>query len=141
MSVMSRTDALAFLAVGTRTGTLATSSPTGTPHVAPVWFVVDGDDLVFTTGAETLKGRNLRANPRAAMAVDEMEFPYAFVVVNGHVSIDETLSELLAWATLVARRYVRAGQAEEFGRRNGVPGELLCRLRIERVRGERDIAL
>ncbi len=138
---MTRDEAVAFLAEGNRTGKLATASLDGAPHVAPVWFVVDGDDIVFTTDAQTLKGRNLRANPRAAMAVDAMEFPHTFAVVHGHVSIDAVLSELLAWATLIAERYVPAGRAEEYGRRNGVAGELLCRLHIERVRGEREIAI
>jgi|RhiMetdeSRZDD1v2_1073273.scaffolds.fasta_scaffold2516881_1 PPOX class probable F420-dependent enzyme len=141
MNVMTRAEAVAFLAEGNRTGKLATASRVGVPHVAPVWFVVDGDDIVFTTGAQTLKGRNLTENPLAALTVDAVEFPHTFVVVRGPVSIDETLSELLAWATLIAERYVPAGRAEEYGRRNGVPGELLCRLHMQRIRAERDIAL
>jgi nitroimidazol reductase NimA-like FMN-containing flavoprotein (pyridoxamine 5'-phosphate oxidase superfamily) len=44
---MTPDEALAFLAEGTRTGKLATAQG-GRPHVAPVWFVVDADDLVFT---------------------------------------------------------------------------------------------
>jgi hypothetical protein len=48
---------------------------------------------------------------------------------------------MVAWATRIAARYVPEGQAAAYGRRNGVPGELLCRLRLERVRGEREIAL
>jgi hypothetical protein len=40
MRTMSRGEAMAFLAEGTRTGKLATASPTGAPHVAPLWFVV-----------------------------------------------------------------------------------------------------
>jgi Pyridoxamine 5'-phosphate oxidase len=45
-----------FLPSGTRTAKLATAAPDGAPHVMPVWFVLCGDDLVFTTGAETVKG-------------------------------------------------------------------------------------
>ncbi|MFC7480431.1 pyridoxamine 5'-phosphate oxidase family protein [Luedemannella flava] len=37
----------AFVSEGTRTGKLATAGP---PHVVPVWFVLDGDDVLFTTG-------------------------------------------------------------------------------------------
>ena len=66
MPTMTRTEAVDFLAVGTRTGDLATASPQGAPHVAPVWFVVDGDDLVFTTSRDSIKGRHLRANPSVA---------------------------------------------------------------------------
>ena len=35
----------------------------GRPLVAPVWFVVDGDQLVFTTGRDTSKGRALARDP------------------------------------------------------------------------------
>jgi PPOX class probable F420-dependent enzyme len=138
---MSREEAIKFLAEGTRTGKLATASPSGTPHVAPIWFVVDGEDLVFTTGRDTVKGRHLRANPRGALAVDVDEFPYAFVSVRGAVVIEEPVTDMLAWATRIAERYVPADRAEEYGRRNAVEEEMLCRLRMERVVGVRDIAV
>jgi PPOX class probable F420-dependent enzyme len=138
---MSRAEAVDFLADGTHTGKLATASPSGAPHVAPIWFVVAADDLVFTTGEDTVKGRHLRANPRAALTVDVAEYPYHFVVVRGPVSVVNRAADLLAWSTRIAERYVPAGRAEEYGKRNAVDGELLCRLRIERISGVRDIAL
>jgi len=138
---MTRAEALAFLAAGTHTGKLATASPQGAPHVAPVWFVVDGDTLVFTTGRDTVKGRHLRANPRATLAVDVEEFPYAFVVVRGAVTVDQHASDLLAWSTTIADRYVPAGRAADYGERNAIDTEMLCRLRIDRWTGYRDIAL
>lgn len=141
MTVMQPGEAMRFLADGTRTGKLATASPTGAPHVAPVWFVIDGDELVFTTAITTVKGRNLRANPRAALAVDRSEFPYDWVVVRGPVTVVERSPDLLEWATRIAERYVPAGRASEYGSRNAVPEELLCRLRIERIVGESAIAL
>jgi PPOX class probable F420-dependent enzyme len=134
-------EAMQFLADGTRTGKLATASPTGAPHVAPIWFVVDGEDLVFTTAVTTVKGRNLRANPRAALTVDRSEFPYDWVVVRGPVVVVERAPDLLEWATRIAERYVPEGRASEYGSRNAVPEELLCRLRIERIVGESAIAL
>jgi pyridoxamine 5'-phosphate oxidase-like protein len=60
-----------FFSHGTRTAKLATSGARGEPHVMPVWFVLDGEDLVFTTGSDSVKGRNLRRDPRAAVIVDE----------------------------------------------------------------------
>src|SRR4029079_17203297 len=64
MATMTNDEAVGLLSEAGRTGKLATASPSGNPHVAPVWFVVDGDDLVFTTGQDTIKARHLRANPR-----------------------------------------------------------------------------
>jgi len=65
----------AFLCHGTRTAKVATSGPSGQPHVMPVWFVLDGDELVFTTWGDSVKGRNLRRSPRAAVVVDEEVAP------------------------------------------------------------------
>lgn len=130
-----------FLGEGTRTGKLATASPSGRPHVAPIWFVIDGTDLVFTTGRDTVKGRNLQANMQAALTVDVDRFPYDFVVVRGPVTLTDDLDEMLVWATRIAARYVPAGRAEDYGRRNAVPEELLCRLRVDHIIGISDIAL
>jgi PPOX class probable F420-dependent enzyme len=123
----------AFLAAGTRTGKLATTRADGRAHVAPIWFIVDGDDLVFMTGAGTLKGKSLLRDPRAALVVDLEAPPYAFVLVEGTVTISEDLEEMLPLSIEIAKRYVDADQAEEFGRRNAVAGELLIRLPLDKV--------
>src|SRR5205807_333836 len=60
----------AFVMEGTHTGKLATTRLDGGPHVVPVWFVLDGDDFVFTTGEATVKGRSLLRDGRAAICVD-----------------------------------------------------------------------
>jgi PPOX class probable F420-dependent enzyme len=138
---MTRDQMIDFLAEGTRTGKLATASPSGAPHVAPVWFVVDGDELVFTTGHDTVKGRHLRANPRAGLSADIEAYPFTFVTVRGPVSVQQHAPDLLHWATRIAERYVPAGRAEEYGRRNAVPEEMLCRLRVASAVGYADIAL
>ena len=130
----------AFLSHGTRTAKVATSGPGGQPHVMPVWFVLDGEELVFTTWGDSVKGRNLRRNPRAAVIVDEEVAPYAFVHIRGRVTLSEDLEELLRFATVIGRRYMGADRAREFGRRNAVPGELLVRLRPERVIATADVA-
>jgi PPOX class probable F420-dependent enzyme len=130
----------AFLSHGTRTAKLATNGPGGQPHVMPVWFVLDGEELVFTTWGDSVKGRNLRRSPRAAVIVDEELAPYAFVHIRGHVTLSEDPEELLRFATAIGSRYMGADRAGEFGRRNAVPGELLVRLRPERVIATADVA-
>ena len=42
-----------------RTATLATVRADGRPDAAPIWYHLDGETLVFTTGANTVKGRNM----------------------------------------------------------------------------------
>lgn len=61
----------AFLAAGTRTGKLSTVRADGGPHLAPIWFILDGDDIVLTTAATSAKGRNLARDGRVALCVDD----------------------------------------------------------------------
>ena len=130
---LSRTEAQAFLAEGTRTGKLATVRADGSPHVVPIWFVLDGEDLIFTTGRETIKGKALRREGRAAVCVDVEQPPFAYVMVAGEVEISEDLDKMLPWAIKIAGRYEGPERAEEFGRRSAVEGELLVRLRPSRI--------
>jgi hypothetical protein len=132
-AVMSDQDWRAFVSEGTRTGKLATSRRDGSPHVTPVWFVLDGDDFVFTTSAESVKARALRREGRAALCVDEQAAPYSFVSVRGRASISDDRTELLRWATIIGGRYMGADRAEEYGRRNTAPGEMLVRLHADHV--------
>ncbi|WP_411139418.1 PPOX class F420-dependent oxidoreductase [Streptomyces sp. x-80] len=119
-----------FLSEGTRTAKLATVRADGSPHIAPVWFLMDGDELVFNTGKDTVKGRNLARDGRVALCVDDERPPFAFVVVEGSVEISEELADVRHWAARIAARYMGEDRAEEYGERNGVPGELLVRVRI-----------
>jgi PPOX class probable F420-dependent enzyme len=122
-----------FLTRGTRTGKLGYLAASGRPLVTPVWFVVDGDSLVFNTGKETAKGRALARDPRATLCVDLEEPPFAFVQVQGEAELSEDRAELLRTATAIAARYMGAERAEEFGQRNAVPGELVVRMRPVKV--------
>jgi PPOX class probable F420-dependent enzyme len=129
-----------FVAGGTRTGKLATTRRDGRPHVVPIWFILDGDDLVFNTGAATVKGRSLARTGWASICVDDERPPYSFVTVSGPVTISTDLAEMLPFATRIGGRYMGEERAAEFGRRNAVEGELLVRLRAEQVFALRDLA-
>ncbi|TSD97413.1 PPOX class F420-dependent oxidoreductase [Skermania sp. ID1734] len=122
-----------FLAAGTRTGKLAYTARDGRALVAPIWFVLDGDSLVFNTAASTAKGKALRRDNRVTLCVDLEQPPYAFVQVQGVAEISEDPAELVRTATAIGARYMGADRAEEFGKRNGVPGELVVRIRHTKV--------
>lgn len=130
---MSQAEWRAFVSAGTRTGMVATTRRDGSPHVVPVWFVLDGDDLVFTTAPASVKGRALRRERRAALCVDHQSPPYSYVMVSGPVSIGDDHTAVLRWATIIAGRYMGQDRAEEYGRRNAPPAELLVRLHIAHV--------
>jgi PPOX class probable F420-dependent enzyme len=126
-------DVVAFLSEGTRTGMLGYLASDGRPLLAPVWFVVDGGELVFNTGKDTAKGRALARDPRVVMCVDDSRPPFSFVQIQGIASVSEDPQELLDIATRTGGRYMGADRAEEFGRRNGAPGELMVRVKPTKV--------
>jgi PPOX class probable F420-dependent enzyme len=133
-----------FLAAGTRTGKLGFVAGDGRPLVAPVWFVLDGPDdaleLVFNTGKTTAKGRAIARDLRLVLCVDVEEPPFGFVQVQGEATVSEDLDELVRTATAIGARYMGADRAVEFGKRNGVPGELVVRLRPTKVVAEFGVA-
>jgi PPOX class probable F420-dependent enzyme len=137
---MSGDELDAFLGSGTRTGKLATMRADGSPHVAPIWFILDGDDLVFMTGADTLKGKAMLRDPRVALCVDDEQPPFGFATIEGTVTLSTDLDEMLPWSIAIARRYMGDEQAEAYGKRNAVAGELLVRLHPDRVTAMADIA-
>jgi PPOX class probable F420-dependent enzyme len=137
---MSPDEVRAFLTEGTRTAKLATTMADGSPHVMPVWFIVEDDEIIFNTGEDTVKGRNLRRDPRVSLVVDDELPPFAFVHIRGHAELSDDAGELLRTATLIGGRYMGAEQAETFGRRNAVPGELVVRVRPERTIALGDVA-
>ena len=139
MASLSDPEVRDFLAQGTRTGKLAFLAASGRPLVTPVWFIVEGDSLVFNTARETAKGRALARDPRASLCVDLEEPPYAFVLVEGRVSISENPDELLPLSIRIAERYVAPDLAQRFGERNAVGGELLVRLHPEKITGFGDM--
>ncbi|WP_028926399.1 PPOX class F420-dependent oxidoreductase [Pseudonocardia acaciae] len=126
-------DVVRFLGEGTRTGTLGWTAADGRPLATPVWFLVDGGELVFNTGVNTSKGRAIARDPRVVLCADEPSPPYAFVQVQGFATTSEDPAELLDTATRIAARYMGEERAEEFGRRNAVPGEMVVRVRPTKV--------
>jgi PPOX class probable F420-dependent enzyme len=133
-------DDVAFLTQGTRTGMLGYLASDGRPLVAPVWFIVERGELVFNTGRDTAKGRALARDPRVVITVDDPHPPYSFVQVQGQATTSEDPHELLDTATRIGGRYMGAERAEEFGRRNGAPGELVVRVNPTKVISAFDIA-
>ena len=135
MREMTTGEALEFLATGTRTAKVAWVASDGRPHVAPIWFIVEGSDILFATSAEAGKSRAMRREPRISMVVDVEEPPYALVKVDGTVEITEDLDEVRRVATLCGGRYMGAEAAEAYGARSGVPGECVIRLRPTSIAG------
>ncbi|MFC6884380.1 MULTISPECIES: PPOX class F420-dependent oxidoreductase [Actinomadura] len=130
----------AFALEGTRTGKAAVTRKDGSPHVTAIWFTLNGDELLFTTEATSVKRRVLRRDPRVSICVDDQTPPYSYVVIEGEAVLSDDMDELRRWATVIGGRYMGEDRAEEFGARNGVEGEYLVRVRITKVIARRDIS-
>jgi PPOX class probable F420-dependent enzyme len=137
---MTPEETRSFLLEGTRTGKLAIARADGRPHATPTWFVLDGDQLVLTTGETSVKAKAIRRDPRVAMCVDDQAPPYSYVMVEGIATLSDDLDELRRWATAVGGRYMGADRAEQFGARNAVPGELVVRITPTHIVARADIA-
>ncbi len=139
MREMTKAETNEFLLTGTRTGKIAWVSQTGAPHVAPIWFVLDGDDIIFNTHSESGKGKALAREGRASMVVDLEEPPFAFVKIDGTITFEDDPDRVRAVATEIGARYMGQDRAEEFGERNGVPGELVVRLTPTKITAVDDL--
>ena len=123
-----------------RTAKLAVVRADGSPHVAPVWVDLDGDDIVFMTSADTIKGKAILRDPRVALCFDDERPPFAFATITGTATTSTDHDELLEWATRIGGRYMGREQAEAYGRRNAVPPEMVVRVRVEKVVAKVDVA-
>jgi PPOX class probable F420-dependent enzyme len=128
------------LAVPARTAKLAVVRADGAPHVAPVWADLDGDEIVFMTSADTVKGKAILRDPRVSLCWDDERPPFTFVTVAGTARTSTEPDELLRWSTRIAGRYMGADRAQEYGKRNAVPPEMLVRVSPTRIVAQRDIA-
>ena len=139
---MTESELRAFLlAEPARPAILATTRKDGRPHAAPVWYAVDDDGtLVFTTGDNTVKGRNLARTPVAVLTVQDDGAPYSFAMLEGTVTLDDDLAAVRHWATVIGGRYMGADRAQEYGARNGVPGELVVRFTVTKAVTAADVA-
>lgn len=96
-------------------GFVASLLPDGAPHVAPVWVDYDGTHLLVNTVEGSRKERNLRGDPRIAVAIADPDQPYRYLMVRGEVveitreGADDHLDRLAERYT-GQPRYPRRGQ-------------------------------
>jgi len=73
---------------------LSTVMPDGSPQVTPVWFDYDGNNIRINSAKGRAKDKNMRRDPRVAIAVAEPTNPYRYLEVRGRVeTIDETAAD------------------------------------------------
>ncbi|APU16849.1 MULTISPECIES: PPOX class F420-dependent oxidoreductase [Actinoalloteichus] len=139
MTTMTTAEYESFIQDGTRTAKVATVRADGRPHVTPVWFVLDGSDLVFTTSAHSAKGHDLIRTAQAAVCVEDDDPPFSFAVVEGTVATEDEPADVLHWSTRNAARYMGEELAEEYGRLNAGEGMMTVRLTPTKIIAEKDL--
>jgi PPOX class probable F420-dependent enzyme len=127
-----------------RTAKLAVVRADGSPQVVPVWMALDRvggiDQIVFTTGATTVKGKAIARDPRVCLCWDDEKPPFNFVMIRGTATTNDDFDEVRRWAGILGARYMGAHREQEYAERNGVPGELLVRVTPDHVVAKVDIA-
>jgi hypothetical protein len=87
-----------------------------------------------------VKATALEQNPHMTLVVQDDAPPYRYVVVEGTVTgFDHDPARLHEWAGKLGGRYMGEDQTEEFARRNGVPGEMVGVMSIDRVTAHKNI--
>ncbi len=115
-------------ALPAHTAKLAVVRADGSPLVAPIWIARDGDQIVFMTSADTIKGKSILRDGRVSLCLDNETPPFDFVTINGTTTTSTDTDELIEWGTRIAARYMGGAKAEQYGKRNAVPPEMVVRV-------------
>jgi PPOX class probable F420-dependent enzyme len=96
---------------------VGTTDADGFPRVVPIWFVRQGDDILFTPRGPSEFLANIRRDPRVGLSIDEDPLPYRKVTVRGTARIVHDVGHDDEWRDLyrqIAKRYVDADAADAY---------------------------
>src|SRR5215212_7980625 len=89
---------------------LSTIDAADYPHTVPVWFGVDGDDLIFPTAADRARLKHIGANPKGAVAIGGNPSEGEGYLTKGDLRIAD---DDQAKRRQIIRRYMNGQQAED----------------------------
>ena len=64
---------------------LGTLNQDGSPQVTPVWVDYDGKHIRINSARGRVKDKNIRRDPRVALAIQDPENPYRYLEIRGNV--------------------------------------------------------
>jgi nitroimidazol reductase NimA-like FMN-containing flavoprotein (pyridoxamine 5'-phosphate oxidase superfamily) len=115
-----------------RIARLATQGVDDYPHVVPIWFRRDGDDIVFGSDRDNRKVRNILANPKGAVVIGgELPIEEEGYMIQGDLSIEEDPKHASMWKMLL--RYVTKKDAERLAKEWADSDLIVIRLRPRKV--------
>jgi PPOX class probable F420-dependent enzyme len=118
-----------------RFAVVGTKNPDGSPHIAVMWYLLDGDDIVVNSAQGRVKDRNLAADPRMSVIVED---GYRWVRIDGSAQIqhDQTVAHADI-RRLAARFYEDEDKVDEAMRNHfSKQHRITYRLPIRRVAAE-----
>lgn len=91
---------------------VSTVSPDGYPHTTPVWFILDGDDLLIFGNRDTRKAKNIRHNPKGCLSIGGDPVGTPAYLIEGAFTIEDDPDH--AWAVKITHHYEPPEKAEEW---------------------------
>ena len=113
MTTMTTDEWRSFVTEGTRLAHFALTRADGRPHVTPVCFVLDGDELAFALSPGSVKGKSLARDRRIAACVSDDVQPYSFVTIEGTARISSDPDQVKLVGAGIANRYYPEQPAEQ----------------------------
>ena len=110
---------------------LSTIDRQGYPHTVPVWFDVDGEDLIFISTRDTAKVGHIQSNPKGAVTIGGDSGDGGGYLVKGTLSVEEDPG--LCWMKQLTYRYEPKAQAEKDIADWSTLDMIIIRLKPERV--------
>ncbi|MBI2815722.1 MAG: PPOX class F420-dependent oxidoreductase [Acidobacteria bacterium] len=104
---------------------LATIMPDGQPQVTPVWIDIDGSFVRFNSARGRQKDRNVRRDPRIAIAITDPDNPYRYLEIRGRV-VDITEDGADDHIDSLAKKYLGMDKYP-----NRQPGEVRVMYKVE----------
>jgi PPOX class probable F420-dependent enzyme len=105
MTTMTATEWQSFVTAGTKLAHVALTRADGRPHVTPVCFILDGDELAFALSPGSVKGKSLSRDQRIAVCISDEHQPYGFVTLEGQARVSADPTQINHVATGIAGRY------------------------------------
>ncbi len=89
---------------------MAVTDPNGYPHVVPVWFALDGDDVIIFGFRNTRKVDYIQANPKGAMQIGGDPAGEGYLL-KGDFSLEADVDH--HWARLITYAYEPTKESAE----------------------------
>ena len=110
---------------------MSTIDPDGWPHTVPVWFMLDGDDVVVISVRKTAKIGHIQANPKGALQIGGDSNDGGGYLLRGTFSIEEDPDDV--WMNKLIYRYESGEQADKDAKEWADLDIIVIRMKVERV--------